>query len=178
MLINASSITNRTKILQEKYLNLILEGVEADKILVLVQNSKKKKEFIDFVKKNHPQGSIGSIKIYSFFGLIYNTIIESWALIENSIPDKTNIKISPNLCGLEVSQYIFKNCIKEVDFKGYNSKVSLLHQLLRRNSLINLNNLSNDEVSKRAHILNEAYSEEANLAINKYKLKTIERWIF
>ncbi len=178
MLINASSITNRTKILQEKYLELISNGVDAKKILVLVQNSKKKKEFLDFIKANHPLGSIGSVKIYSFFGLIYNTINENWPIIENSISDTKNAKISPNLCGLEVSQYIFKNCIKEVDFKGYNSKVSLLHQLLRRNSLINLNNLSNDEVSKRAHILNEAYSEEANLAINKYKLKTIEKRAF
>jgi hypothetical protein len=51
-------------------------------------------------------------------------------------------KIIPNMCGLEVSQKILKDAISEVDFTGYNSKTSLLHQLFRRNSLINFNNLS------------------------------------
>ena len=138
MLINANSNSNRTQILKEKYLELLNKGISAEKILVLVQNSKKKKEFIDFIKENSPVGFIGSLKIHSFWGLIREYILDNWALVENQIPDK-KAKILPFLCGLEVSQYIFKNCIEEVDFSGYNSKTSLLHQLFRRNSLINLN---------------------------------------
>lgn len=53
------------------------------------------------------------------------------------------------MCGLEVSQYIFKNCIKNVEFKGYNSKINLLHQLLRRYSLIVQNALEENEIRKR-----------------------------
>ena len=173
MIINANSNTNRTEILQKEYLKLLQKGVNPEDILVVVQNSYKKNKFIDYIKKNSPFGSIGSLKIYSFYGLIYNYILDNWAIIENSIKDNKS-KIIPNLSGLEVSQYIFKQCIKEVDFTGYNSKTSLLHQLLRRISLINLNNLSDDEVQKRSLILGEAFAQNAKEAINKYKRKTID----
>ena len=178
MLINANSTTNRTQILINEYLKLLDKGIEAEKILVLVQNSKKKQEFINEIKLHSNIGNIGSLKIYSFYGLVYNYILENWALVENSIPDNQNRKISPNMCGLEISQYLFKECIKEIDFSGYNSKTSLLHQLLRRNSLINLNSLNKEEIEKRTQILQESYSTEVNQAINKYKLKTIEKRAF
>jgi len=177
MIINSPSCEQRYETLKKEYLKLINEGINPENILVLVQNSKKKKEFIEYIKKNSKQGSIGNIKIYSFFGLCYNFILDNWAIIENSIKDNKG-QIIPNLIGLEVSQYLFKECIKEVDFKGYNSKTSLLHQLLRRNSLINLNNLSNQEIENRSYILQESYFEEAKTAINKYKIKTIENRAF
>ena len=173
MLINANSNTNRTEILQNKYLELLNSGIEAEKILVLVQNSKKKKEFVEKIKKKSENGFIGSLKIYSFWGLIREYIFENWAIVENSLKDN-NAKIIPYLSGLEISQYIFKKCIEEVDFTGYNSKTSLLHQLFRRNSLINLNNLSKEEINKRDEILQQTYSNEANQTINKYKAKTID----
>ncbi len=173
MLINAPSNTNRTRLLIEEYLKLLNNDVKAQNILVLVQNSHKKKEFINEIKKKSPLGSIGNLKVYSFSGLIYNYILENWALIENSIKNE-NRKIIPNLCGLEVSQKILKDAIAQVDFTGYNSKTSLLHQLFRRNSLINFNALNKDEIQKRTQILEESYSEEAQLALDKYKLKSIE----
>lgn len=173
MLINAPSITNRVQILENEYFKLLQNGVNAENILVLVQNSKKKKEFVNDLKSRFCLGSIGNLKIYSFSGLIYNYILENWAIIENSIKDE-NRKIIPNLCGLEVSQKILKEIITTVDFSGYNSKTSLLHQLFRRNSLINFNNLSKEELQKRTHILNESYSSEAQIALDKYKLKSIE----
>ena len=178
MIINANSTTNRTLILIDEYINLLKKGVNSEKILVLVQNSKKKNEFINLIKEKFDFGNIGNLKIYSFFGLVYNYVNENWALIENSIKDTKNVKILPNLCGLEVSQYIFKNCINEVDFTGYNSKTSLLHQLLRRYSLINFNALDKKEIKLRENILKESYSNEAREAINKYKLKTIEKRAF
>ena len=136
MIIDANSNTNRVEILENEYLKLLSQGINSDNILVIVQNGKKKKEFIEAVKRKSKIGSIGNLKIYSFFGLIYNYILENWAIIENSIKDNKG-KIIPNLSGLEISQYMLKECIQEVDFSSYNSKTNLLHQLLRRMSLIN-----------------------------------------
>ena len=39
---------------------------------------------------------------------------------------------------------------------------------------INFNNLTRDEVQKRTEILDESYSAEAQMALDKYKLKSIE----
>ena len=172
MLINANSNSQRTEILIQEYLKLIKTNNSED-ILVLVQNSKKKHEWLNKIKENSPVGNIGNLKIYSFFGLCYNYILQNWGHIEESIKNTNNAKIIPNLCGLEVSQYIFKQCIKEVDFTGYNSKTSLLHQLLRRNSLINLNNLTKEEINTRSKILQESFTKEVNSALDKYKIKTI-----
>lgn len=174
MLLNANSNTNKTDILINEYLKLLSSGVDSERILVLVQNSKKKQEFIEKVKEKSPAGNIGCLKIFSFWGLIREYILENWALVENSIKDTKNIKIIPSLSGLEISQKIIKDSIEEVDFSGYNSKTSLLHQLFRRISLINLNSLTNDEVEKRTKILKESFSKEACELINKYKAKTID----
>ena len=57
--------------------------------------------------------------IYSFNSLIYNTILDNWAFIENSL--KGTARILPNQNGLEVTQYILKDIIKDIQFKGYNS---------------------------------------------------------
>ena len=173
MIINANSNSKRTILLINEYLKL-LKTTNSENILVLVQNSKKKQEWLKYIKEKSETGNIGNLKIYSFFGLCYNYISENWGYIEKTIKDTNNTKIIPNLCGLEVSQYIFKQCIKEVDFSAYNSKTSLLHQLLRRNSLINLNNLTNEEIENRSNILQESFKDEVKLTLDKYKKKTID----
>ena len=91
MLINACASTKRTSILIDEYLKLLKDGIKAQNILVLVQNSHKKNQFIEQIKKNSPQGSIGELKIFSFFGLCYNFISQNWAIVENSIKDDNSI---------------------------------------------------------------------------------------
>ena len=97
---------------------------------------------------------------------MYNTINDNWAFLENINPFD-NPKILPNLAGLEVSQFILKDILKEIPFKGYNSKKSLLHQIFRRYSLIVQNNLTDEEVEWRSRILGESFSEDAKKALKK-----------
>ena len=172
MIIEATINSNKTKFLAQKFLELCKMGISADEILVLVQNGRKKKNFVELIKKNSDFGNIGNLNIYSFFGLARHFIEKNWAEVENLIKNQ-NGKILPNLCGLEVSQYIFKNCIKEIEFKGYNSKINLLHQLLRRYSLIVQNALNEDEIKQKEKILKEAYAKEVSDAINLYKKNTL-----
>jgi len=166
--------SDKTEILINSYAKLLNDGVSADEILVIVQNFKKKTEFIEGTKKLLKKDAITSFNIYTFFGLIYNKILENWMIVENEIKDTSNVKITPSLCGLEVSQYIFKKAIDEVEFKGYNSKMNLLHQLLRRYSLCVLNALTPDEIRARAKILSDPFYFDIKNALNLYKLKTID----
>ncbi len=165
--------SNKTDILVKIFLQLIKNGAKADEILVLVQNGKKKKNFLEKVKNNSPVGNIGNLNIFSFFGLARNFIEKNWVCVENIIK-YPNSPVFGHLCGLETSQYIFKNCIKEIEFKGYNSKINLLHQLLRRYSLIVQNSLNEEEIQIREKILHESYCSEVRKAIKLYKLKTLE----
>ncbi len=172
MLLNFIKADSREEVLKNKYISLISGGIKPSEILVIVQNSTIKKQFTDKILKEIPTTAIEKLNIQSFFSLVYNTLADNWCFVENSIPsDKTFIL--PNLVGLEVSQFILKDILKETDVKGYNSKHSLLHQIFRRYSLIIQNNLNNSEVQERAKILKESFAEDAELIIKKLLSQTL-----
>lgn len=173
MLLQGAISSEKTSMLVEKYANLLNSSVDSSKILVIVQNSNKKAQFINAVLEKLTIDSIEKLQVYSFFGLVYNTISDNWAYIENSIKSG-NTSILPNLVGLEVSQFILRDIIKDVKFEGYNSKKSLLHQLFRRYSLIVQNNLSDTQVDERSAILKESFAPDAKKALNELKSKTLE----
>lgn len=175
MLLQGSIATEKTDKLVESYVNLLNSGVDSSKILVILQNSNKKSKFIEQTLEKLTIDSIEKLQVYSFFGLVYNTISDNWADIENKIPDETNTKIIPNLTGLEVSQFIMREIISEIKFEGYNSKKSLLHQLFRRYSLIVQNNLSDEDVKWRSEeVLKESFAPDAKKAIDEFKKRTLE----
>lgn len=173
MIIEGSIASNKTEVLIEKYAQLINNGIPASEILVLVQNSTLKNDFINKVYEKLKVECLEKMQIHSFFSLVYNTVSDNWAFLEErNIFD--NPVILPNLAGLEVSQFILKDILRQVQFRGYNSRLSLLHQIFRRYSLIIQNNLTQSEIDKRAKILKEGFSEEASLAIKKLLKKTLE----
>lgn len=173
MLIDGSITSNKTEFLIEKYSQLINNGIKSSEILVLVQNSTLKRQFVDGVFRKIHVDCIEKLQVHSFYSLVYNTVTDNWAFLEDrNIFD--NPVILPNLAGLEVSQFILKDILNEVKFRGYNSRMSLLHQIFRRYSLIVQNNLTQSEINKRAEILKEGFAEDANLVIKKFLKKTLE----
>lgn len=174
MLIQGSLSANKTDFLIEKYVKLLNSGVSASKILVFVQNSTLKQNFINAVLERLEIDSFEKLRVHSFFSLVYNSVSDNWAVLENVNPDKNRSVILPNLVGLEVSQFILKNIIKDVKFRGYNSRKSLLHQIFRRYSLIVQNNLSKDEVEERAKILKEPFKEDIDLTLKLFLQKTLK----
>ena len=173
MFIEGSIVSNKTDILIDNYVKLINSGVSASEILVLVQNSTLKNDFITKVLEKLETESLEKPLIHSFFSLVYNTVSDNWAFLEDRNIFENPV-ILPNLSGLEVSQFILKDILKKVKFKGYNSRMSLLQQIFRRYSLIVQNNLTPKEVDERAKILKEGFSEDANLAISKLLRRTLE----
>lgn len=173
MLISADLSTNKTEILVDKYASLLNKGVKASEILVIVQNSMLKNNFLEKTLEKLTINCVEKLQIYSFYSLIYNTISDNWAFLENINP-YPNPKILPNLAGLEISQFILEDLLKKIPFKGYNSKKSLLHQILRRYSLIVQNNLTDDEVDFRSRILKESFADDAKQVIKKLLAKTLE----
>ena len=173
MLLNFIKVQNREKVILEKYYELISNGVKPSEILVLVQNSNAKKNLQNKILENIKINAIEKINIHSFFSLVYNTLQDNWCFIENSISGEKSF-ILPNLVGLEVSQFLLKDLLKNIVVKGYNSKKSLLNQIFRRYSLIVQNNLSNEDVKDRAKILKEAFADDAELIIKRLLSSTLK----
>ena len=173
MLLNFIKVDFRTNILVDKYINLISEGVKPSEILVLVQNSTVKKQISDLIFNKINFDATEKLNIHSFFSIVYNTLVDNWCFIENSIPSDKHF-ILPNLVGLEVSQFLLKDILKHVEVKGYNSKKSLLHQIFRRYSLIVQNHLTNEDVKERSKILKESFADDAELIIKRLLSSTLK----
>ena len=173
MFIEGSLVSDKTNILIDKYVQFLNKGISASQILVLVQNSTLKNEFTKKVLERLDIDCIEKLQIHSFYSLVYNTVSDNWAFLEDrNVFD--NPVILPNLSGLEVSQFILKDILKEVQFKGYNSRMSLIQQIFRRYSLIIQNNLSQSEIDERARILKEGFSDDASLTIKKLLRNTLK----
>ena len=172
MLLNFIKAEFREELLVQKYLELIGSNVKPSEILVLVQNSTLKRNFSDKILEKINISSYDKFNIHSFFSIVYNTIVDNWCFVENSIPTEKAF-ILPNLVGLEVSQFLLKDILKENEVKGYNSKKSLLHQIFRRYSLIIQNHLSNEDVRERSKILKESFGDDAEFIIKKLLSKTL-----
>ncbi|MBR1943108.1 UvrD-helicase domain-containing protein [bacterium] len=173
MLIDGSISSNKTQILVEEYARLINSGISSREILVLVNNSSAKERFCEQSMSLLNVDCIEKMQVYSFFGLVYNTVIDNWAILENLIKGGKTTVI-PNLIGLEVSQFLLKDIIKDIKFEGYNSKKSLLQQLFRRYSLIIQNNLSDKDVEWRSEqVLKEGFAEDTKKAIKSLLSKTL-----
>ena len=69
MLLYGNNTSNKTEILIENYAKLLNSGVCSDEILVIVQNSKLKEEFIEKTKKLLTINYLTKFHIYSYFGL-------------------------------------------------------------------------------------------------------------
>ena len=172
MLLNFIKVDFKEKMMLKKYFELINSGVKPSEILVLVQNSTIKKSFSEKILDNIELDAIENLNIHSFFSIVYNTLVENWCYVENVISSPKSF-ILPNLVGLEVSQFLLKDILKQYEVKGYNSKKSLLHQIFRRYALIVQNNLSTDDVKERSKILKESFGEDAELILKKLLAVTL-----
>ena len=172
MLISGDISTNKTDFLVKAYADLLNSGVKSSEILVLVQNSNLKQNFINKTLEKLTIANVEKLQVNSFFSLVYNAVNDNWAFLENINPYE-NPKILPNMTGLEVSQFILKDILKDVKFKGYNSKKSLLHQIFRRYSLIVQNNLTDDEIEWRSRVLGESFADDAKITLKKLLSKTL-----
>lgn len=172
MLISGDLSTNKTDLLIDAYVKLLNSGINSSEILVLVQNSNLKQNFINKTLEKLEIRNTEKLQIHSFFSLVYNTVNDNWAFLENINPYE-NPKILPNLAGLEVSQFILKDILKNIKFKGYNSKKSLLHQIFRRYSLIVQNNLTDEEIEWRSRVLGESFADDAKITLKKLLSKTL-----
>jgi len=181
MYIQAPLKSGKTAYLAEKFAELLASGVKSSEILVIVQNSYKKKVFLELLNHKLKEKKIfgtSELNVHTFNGIVFNSIKRNWAIVEEILPEVYGKKeILPNLCGLDVSELIIKKCIKKINSKekledslrDYRSHRNLKHQLLRRLSLITNNLLDKDEIEDRSAVLNEQMGKQAQETINEYK---------
>lgn len=173
MLIQADISSDKTVFLLKKYCELLEKGISANSILFLVPNSHRKNFVINYCKKH----KIDFSAVQTFQGLIYHCVSKNWDVLSSKINIEEK-KSYPNLCSMELSQYIMKRCIDEVGFKDYFSKINLLHQLFRRYYLIVQNELDEKEVFERSKILGETWGKEAQEVLKKFEEKTLKTCCF
>ena len=99
MLVKGSISSKKTDMLIEQYAKLLNSGVMASEILVIVQNSKLKNKFVESTLNLLTVPAVEKLEVHSFFSLVYNTIIDNWAVLEN-VNNFPNPEILPNIVKL------------------------------------------------------------------------------
>ena len=85
MLIEGSISSKKTQMLVEEYARLLNSGVPSTDILVLVNNSTAKENFVNKTFELLDIDFVEKMQVYSFFGLVYNTVMDNWAFLENKL---------------------------------------------------------------------------------------------
>lgn len=169
MLIQGSLGAGKTSFLIEKYIEFIDKGVKASEILVLCQNSFLKNKFIETIKSKLNKG-MGSINAYTFSGIAYRSILNNWPLFEKIIPNSFGeSEIAPYMSGVDITSYLVKKNLHRGDFGDYYSSGNLMHQLMRRYTMISHNALERDEILEKSQILNETFAEDAQKVLSGVK---------
>ena len=152
MLLNFIKVVYREDLLLKKYLELVESGVKTSEILVLLQNSALKKKFTNDVLKNIRINAVEKFEIHSFFSLVYNTLVDNWCFIENSIPSDKSF-ILPNLVGLEVSQFLLKDILPSIVRLGFGTMTGaivyfVLCYLFKLEEVVEMKNLVLNKLKK------------------------------
>jgi DNA helicase-2/ATP-dependent DNA helicase PcrA len=176
MLIEGPLKSGKTDSLVKKFTELIKSGVSSSEILFLCENSYKKNFLTGKIKDelaNQDIHGLGNIPVYTFNGIVYNSINNNWPIIENILySENSDTVIMPYLTGLDTTQFLIKSIIKSDDFSDYFSKNNLLHQLFRRYKLITENQLDLKEIEEKSVLLNETFSDSAAKAFKELRTKT------
>lgn len=179
MFIEGPLSSGKTSKVIEYFLELINNGISSSEILVICASSFKRQKFIDVVRDALTHSDIkayGSFPVYTYNGIVYNSILDNWPLVESTIPAKLGDRqLLPDLSGLESTEYLLKLLINnsKAKFNDYYSGINLLHQLLRRYRLITENKLLPQEIKTASELLNQAYAEDADKLLTELKSKTV-----
>ena len=180
--------SGKSSFLVEKFVELTKSGVLTSEILVITQNSYKKKIFSDKIREKLAEFQIngfGELPVFTFNGIVYHSIKSNWSLVEGLIPENIGKReIIPNLCELEAAELLIKKAIKEINkresleesLRDYQSHKNLKHQILRRHTLITNNCLDSQEIIEKSKLLGEQMGEQAqdvlkrvNILNNRYR---------
>ncbi|MEW5820856.1 MAG: UvrD-helicase domain-containing protein [Cyanobacteriota bacterium] len=177
MLFKGPPQSGKTQLLSEYYLDLIDNNVDVASILIICSNAYRKQDLATRIK-NNLSGSYSGLNIYTFHGIVYNTVKDFWPLIEKRL--KGSPQILPHLTGLESCEFLLKECIKEqnskssidLTFEDFYGQQSLVTQLIRRYRLMSENNLSFNDLLHRTQLSYQKFDIPANEALKCLKIKS------
>ena len=166
----------------EIFIGLIKQGISTSEILVICANKFKQKKFTEKIKEKLSESDLlgfGNFQIYTFNGIVYNSILNNWPVVEDLIQkENPNSVIIPNLSGLEAAEFLLKKIINEINetnqgFADYYPAHNLIHQLLRRYRLIVENKLTKSEIEHKSAFLKEEFAKEADDALDNLRKKSL-----
>ena len=136
MFIDAPLGSGKTDLIAKKYSELISSGAKTSEIIVLCNNQPNRTKLLEKIRirlseQNFEGGA--DLKVYTFNGLVRNTITSNWVLFENLIPQNFgHPEISPEMGGMGNSLFLMNKCCERANFADYRSGLNLMHQSYRK----------------------------------------------
>ena len=183
ILIEGDTKSGKTTALIKKYREMINNGVDSNKILVLVANRLEAMNF----KTSLQLIFSGENRIYSYFGFVQNELNKFWPVVLKKSKKIKKFKIMPTFMTFEASQCLMGKTVEYYRKQGFLETLNISNEEISKKLLSNildasLNNLLYTKIGDRLNSFGEVNREELyhemNIIIDKYMEKTLESGSF
>lgn len=183
ILIEGDTKSGKTTLLEEKYTQLIKNGIDSYEILILIAN---RMEAIRF-KENLALEYSGENRIFSYFGFVQHELKKFWPLILKKSKKIHKFNILPTFMTFEASQCLMGKTVEYYRKQGFLSELNISSEEISKKLLSNildasLNNLVYTKIKDRLKLFGEIPKDELydqmNIIIDKYMEKTLANGSF
>ena len=183
ILIEGDTKSGKTTLLKKKYIQMINDGIDSNKILVLIAN---RMEAIKF-KENLTLEYSGENRIYSYFGFVQHELNKFWPVILKKSKKIHKLNIVPTFMTFEASQCLMGKTVEYYRKQGFLGELNISNEEISKKLLSNildasLNNLVYTKIGDRlksfGEVSRDQLYDQMNAIIDKYMEKTLENGTF
>lgn len=183
ILIEGDTKSGKTNLLIKKYIQMIDDGIDSDKILILVANRMQAIKFKENLIPKYLEGN----RIYSYFGFVQHELNKFWPVILKKSKKIHKLNTLPTFMTFEASQCLMGKTVEHYRKQGFLGELNISNEDISKKILSNildasLNNLVYTKIGDRlksfGEIPRDLLYDEMNIIINKYMEKTLENGTF
>ncbi|MGB6128153.1 MAG: UvrD-helicase domain-containing protein [Psychrilyobacter sp.] len=183
IIIEGDTKSGKTTLLKKKYIQMINNNIDSNKILVLIAN---RMEAIKF-KNNLNLEYSGENRIYSYFGFVQHELNKFWPLVLRKSKKIHKLNITPTFMTFEASQCLMGKTVEYYRKQGFLGELNISNEEISKKFLSNildasLNNLVytkiGDKLKAFGEVPRDQLYDQMNIIIDKYMEKTLANGSF
>ncbi|MEI6856098.1 UvrD-helicase domain-containing protein [Psychrilyobacter sp.] len=183
ILIEGDTKSGKTSLLKKKYIQMINDGIDSNKILVLIANRMEAIRFKDNLTLEYSSEN----RIFSYFGFVQHELKKFWPIILKKSKKIHKFNITPTFMTFEASQCLMGKTVEYYRKQGFLGELNIPNEDISKKFLSNildasLNNLVytkiGDKLKSFGEVSRDQLYDQMNVIIDKYMEKTLENGSF
>jgi len=183
IIIEGDTKSGKTTLLKKKYIQMINNNIDSNKILVLIANRMEAIKFKDNLTLEYS----GENRIYSYFGFVQHELNKFWPVVLKKSKKIHKLNITPTFMTFEASQCLMGKTVEYYRKQGFLGELNISNEEISKKFLSNildasLNNLIytniGDKLKTFGEVPRDQLYDQMNIIIDKYMEKTLANGSF